>query len=141
MLKVLSFRINNTLFGIETKYVKEINRNVDFTVVPSASKAISGLLNMRGQIVTLFNLAYKFGYQTELNTDKKMCIILKSTQSNQNQVGLLIDKTEDVFDLSEDICENLPANTHEIEHKYVNMIAKLEKELLLIIDPERIINE
>lgn len=141
MLKVLSFRINNKLFGIETRFVKEINRNVEFTVVPTASEDIAGLLNLRGQVVTLFNLAYKFGYQKELSSEQKMCIVLKGVQSNQNQVGLLIDKTEDVFDVKEEDCENLPANTQEAEQKYVNIVAKLENELLMIVDPDCIVNE
>lgn len=139
MRKVLSFRMNQRLFGIETRYVKEINRNVEYTVVPTAPKSIAGLLNMRGQVVTIFDLAHIFGYPPD--DRKKMCIILKSANTNQNQVGFLIDKTEDVFDLQEEECDSLPANTEIIDQKYISMVAKLEKELLMIIDTEHIINE
>lgn len=142
MLKILSFRVNEKLFGIETKFVKEINRNVDYTEVPTSSKSIAGLLNMRGQVVTLFNLAYIFRYPEEISSKKKkMCIILKSANTNQNQVGFLIDKTEDVFDIREEDCDNLPANTETMEQNYVSMVAKLEKELLMLIEIDHIISE
>jgi purine-binding chemotaxis protein CheW len=141
LLKVLSFRLEDKLFGIETKYVKEINRNIEYTKIPKAPKRVAGLFNMRGQIVTLFDLSNIFAYETGNNSEKKMCITLKSTPNNPNQAGFLIDRTEDVFDMEEENCEVLPANAVSEEQKYVKKVAKLNKELLILIDPELIIKE
>ncbi len=65
------------LFGIDINAVKEIDRNIDYTPVPDAAPHIVGLLNMRGQIVTLINLARLMGYENHAPQERPACIILK----------------------------------------------------------------
>jgi len=137
-MKVLSFRLAGRLFGIETRYVKEINRNVEYTPVPRASEEIIGLFNMRGQVVTLFDLASILDYRKDLQARRDACIILKAQPNSPDQVGFLIDKTEDVIDIDESLCEPPPANSPQMEYKYVKRVAKLEGELLLLIENEGI---
>lgn len=137
-LKVLSFVLNDKLLGVETKYVKEINRNVEYTQVPLAPEAVVGLFNMRGQIVTLLNLSSYLEENIKAVEEKSTCIILKSIGNSLNQIGFLIDKTQDVFDLDEEDCENVPANSTEKTNMYIKKVAKLEKGLLLIIDNEKL---
>lgn len=137
-LKVLSFMLNDKLLGVETKYVKEINRNVEYTEVPLAPQSVVGLFNMRGQIVTLLNLANYLEEGEKQKSEKSTCIILKSRGNSLNQIGFLIDKTQDVFDLDEEKCENVPANSTDKINMYIKKVAKLDKGLLLIIDNEKL---
>ena len=137
-MKVLSFVLNGKLFGVETKYVKEINRNVEYTKVPLSPESVVGLFNMRGQIVTLLDLAEYLENNKAESCKKSTCIILKSKGNSLNQIGFLIDKTQDVFDLDEDKCENVPANSTDKINLYIKKVAKLEKGLLLIIDNDKL---
>ena len=139
MTKVLSYKLAGELFGIDITYVKEINRNIEYSVVPKSPTNILGLFNMRGQIVTLFNLAKILGYEASESENRSICIILKATQGSANQVGFLIDETGDVLDLEDDTCEVPPANVDELKYKYIKKISRLEKELLMIIDTGKII--
>ena len=137
MMKILSFRLNGMLLGIETQFVKEINRNVEYTEVPLAPEKIVGLFNMRGQVVTLLNLAYYLGYEKTNDSPRNTCIILK-TQGNRGQVGFLIDTMEDIFDIEDEQCEESPANSKGKVNRFMKCVAKLENELLLIIKNEAI---
>lgn len=139
-MKVLSFRLAGELFGIEITYVKEINRNVEYTMVPRAPDTIVGLFNMRGQIVTLFNLTKILGYDTQVKAGKATCIILKSPPNSPNQPGFLIDATDDVFDVDDDICEPPPANIGGHDTKYIRKVVRLADELMMIVDPDTIFN-
>lgn len=136
MDKILSFKLAGEYFGIDINHVKEINRNVEYTAIPRAPETIVGLFNMRGQIVTLFNLAKFLGYGFQPETGKVTCIILKSSSNDPNQKGFLIDATGDVIDLDDAICEPPPANVDGNGYKYVKKVARLENQLLMIIDPE-----
>mgnify|MGYP003591193033 CR=1 FL=1 len=140
MLTLLTFTIQDVLFGIEINYVREINRNVEFTVVPGASDDVVGLFNMRGNVVVLFNLAYKFGYENKDITQGSTCIVLKAIGTGQDSIGFIIDKTGDVLTIDEELCETLPANVTDIEQKYFKSVIKLEKELLMLIDPQKVFN-
>src|SRR5689334_11872097 len=124
MLKVLSFRVAGELFGIWVTTVKEINRNIEYTAVPRSPGNIAGLFNMRGQIVTLFNLAAMLGYDVEVKPGKVSCIILKSETGSPNQRGFIIERTGDVIDVSEEMCELPPVNLKEAEVKYFKAVVR-----------------
>ncbi|OPX88727.1 response regulator [Pelotomaculum sp. PtaB.Bin117] len=136
--KILSFYLCENLFGLDITAVKEINRNIEYTLVPDAPSHIIGLLNMRGQIVTLFNLARLMGYEQE-NKRRSTCIILKNKADNPDYVGFLIDRPGSVIDVDEDICESPPANMGSLENKFLSEVVKLKDELLLIINWKAII--
>lgn len=138
MLKVLSFRVSGKLLGIEVNYVKEITRNPEYNDVPMAPDKVAGLFNMRGQVVTLFNLSYILGYG-EKNSDEINCIVLKNIKSTNNLLGFLIEETQDVFDIDEADCEPIPANSSLTEQKYVKKVARLKDEILMLIYPDLII--
>jgi purine-binding chemotaxis protein CheW len=136
--KVLTFYLRGSLFGIDIKLIKEINRNVEFTPVPGARPYILGLFNMRGQIVTIFDLSQMIGISDEICKESSTCIILKPTVIAQNHVGFLIDKPGDVIDISEDNSELPPANVSNIESEYIKNVVMLDDRLLIIMDPEKI---
>lgn len=136
--KVLTFYLQGGLFGIDITLVKEINRNIEFTPVPDASPSIAGLFNMRGQVVTLFNLAKLMNYEENSEVKKLVCIILKAPPNDPNQIGFLIDRPGDVVDIEKDSSEIPPANVGNIDGEYISSIVKLESELLMIIDPNKI---
>lgn len=136
--KVLTFYLRGNLFGIDIKLIKEINRNVEYTPVPGANINILGLFNMRGQIVTIFDLSQMIGTIDEIGINSSTCIILKPMGIAQNHVGFLIDRPGDVLDITEGHSELPPANVSSIENDYIQNVVVLDESLLIIIDPERI---
>jgi purine-binding chemotaxis protein CheW len=139
MEKVMTFYLCNSLFGIDIKKVKEINRRVEYTPVPGSNPVVSGLHNMRGQIVTLFDLARILGYDSQANQGSPGCIILKSTAGHSDQYGFLIDAPGDVIEIGNDISESPPANVDHIAAEMLEKVVKLENQLLLVLQSEKII--
>jgi len=136
MLKILCFKSGNNLYGIETRYVKEINRNPEIAVVPLAPPMVAGLINLRGQVVTLLDFEELLGCPTE--GLKKHCIVLKKEPGEPDVIALLVEKAADVIDVDEAICEH-PTSYLENEYgKTIKFIAKLEQALLIIIDKEKL---
>lgn len=130
--------MNDSLLGIDIVLIREINRNVEYTAVPGARHYIVGLFNMRGQVVTLFDLAKLIGLKQEEERPRATCIILKAPANDPNQIGFLIDKPGDVIDLDNEDCEVPPANVVGVEGEYISQVVKLKDQLLLILDPEKI---
>ncbi|MBC7765092.1 MAG: purine-binding chemotaxis protein CheW [Hyphomonadaceae bacterium] len=135
-MNILSFWLSNELYGIELTKVKEINRNIEFTKIPKAKADIAGLFNMRGQVVTLFNLAYILGYDCAIKQGAATCIILKCEPGSPNQHGFMIDKSGDVIEVADEMFEQPPANVVAQESKYIKSVVRLENELLRMLDPE-----
>jgi purine-binding chemotaxis protein CheW len=134
--KVVTFYLCDSLYGFDIKLVKEIERHVEYTPIPDAPPYVVGLLNMRGQIVTLFNLAKLMGYSQANNSGHSTCIILKNSPHEPDYVGVLIDRPGSVVDIDEDICESSPANMDNVHNEYVNEVVKLKDQLLMVINPQ-----
>lgn len=139
-MKVLTFYLCECLLGIDVTLVKEINRNVDFSAVPGSQPYIVGFLNMRGQVVTLFDLAHLINLDCENLTGGSTCIIMKAPK-DPDQVGFLIDRPGDVIDIDTQECELPPANVGGVEGEFISSIVKLDNELLIIIDPKKIFKD
>lgn len=137
MTTVLTFRLHEELFGLDILHVKEIQRNVEFTPVPGASAHIVGIFNMRGQIVTLFDLSGILGYTPMIPEGKKACIILKTTIHHPDLIGFLIHKTGDVIDILPEQCETPPGNIEEICLQYLKSVARIKEEVVMMIEPSK----
>jgi purine-binding chemotaxis protein CheW len=131
---VLTFYLDKHHYGIDILAVKEINRNIEYTSVPDAPPHIVGLLNMRGQIVTLFDLAAMMGLSKTAEATRPTCVILKNTSSNPDYIGFLIDSPGEVVDINTDACEPPPPNASGMESKFVSEVVKLESALLMLLN-------
>lgn len=134
---ILSFKLCDHLLGVDVTLVKEINRNVEFTPIPGAKDHIVGFFNMRGQVVTLFNLAKRLNLGEMKAQEKMMCIILKSPK-DPDQVGFLIDSPGDVLEYDLEEYEATPANVGVKESDYIESVLKLKDELLMVIHCNKI---
>lgn len=139
--KILSFYINSNLFGVDIEMVKEINRNVHFTDVPDSEEIIIGLFNMRGHVVTLFNIHQLLEGESNLSNEQNNCIILKSFDEALDHTGFFVDKLGSVLDIDDETLEPSPSNLSNLDPQCILGIAKLEKELLIAIQPERMFGE
>ncbi|WP_373485840.1 chemotaxis protein CheW [Acetobacterium malicum] len=136
MLKVLCFKSGNNLYGIETRYVKEINRHPEITIIPLAPGVMAGIMNLRGQIVSLLDFAALLGVPT--TGSKKHSIVLKKEPGDPDLLALLVEQAADVIDVDEAVCV-LPTPSLENEYgKTIKLIAKLEQQLLIIVDKEKL---
>ncbi len=138
--KLLTFFIGDCYFGINVTLVKEINRRVDWTPVPGAKPYVTGFFNMRGQVVTLFDLRVVLGLEGDRRQPGTACIIMKIPK-DPNQVGFLIDRPGDVIEVESDEFEVPPANVGPVEGEFINNIVKLKEELLIVLNTEKMFSE
>ncbi len=138
-MNILSFRLGKELFGIDLRFVKELNRRVDFVPVPTAESYIVGLYNMRGQIVTLLCLAQLLGYEAlSVEGGSVTCVIMKQQTASRDILGFVVTSPEYVLNLNDSMCIPVPANIDEKERKLLLGVYQLEKELLRLIDARKI---
>lgn len=130
----VTFRIDDYLLGIDILKVREINRFLDITPVQHAREHIRGLINLRGQTVTVFDLGIRLGLKYREITGESHNIILKN-----DLVGLLVDSIGDVVEAQNHAIENPPANVGEIEGKFIEGVVTLEDELLVVLSSEKIL--
>lgn len=144
MTQYATFHLDGRLFGLEILTVREINRILDITPVPKAAAHICGLINLRGQIVTILDLAVRLGLPARGITDTTHNIILKTASelglqgtgeiTTTDQVGLLVDAIGDVIAADETTIEPPSANVSEQEGRCLRGILKTDAGLLILLN-------
>ena len=149
MKQYATFRLDEHLFGIDVLLVREINQYMVITPVPLASQSIRGLINLRGQIVTVVDLGMLIGLDPREITRESHSLVLKTSDDlaslrmrfgnadltgPTDTVGLLVDGVGDVVDVDENEMEPPPANVGDVDGQYLSGVIKLEKELLVLLN-------
>lgn len=138
-MRIITFSINECLFGVDITMVKELYRNIQYTPIPCASSCVIGLLNLRGQVVTLLDLATLIGHKGRSTEERTLCIILKKRWEDDDIIGFTIDRPGDVIDLADDDIQPPPANIKDMDNQYLAGVVKLKDQLLLVLDMDKII--
>jgi purine-binding chemotaxis protein CheW len=135
--KVLTFYLGDNLCGIDIAFAKEINRKINYTTVSEGTSPVVGLLNLRGQVVTLFDLNQVLNSTKKRDSARSQCIILKDFYQG-DQVGFFIDKLGEVVDVTPNICEFPPANIRNIEGQFIAEIVRQQAGIILILDIKKV---
>lgn len=134
MKQYVTFKVDEDLFGIDVLMVREVNRVLDITPVPKAPPYVRGLVNLRGQTVTVFDLGICLGLAPRTITEASHNVVLK-----QDLVGLLVDSIGNMVQCSELDIEPPPANSGSLKNKLIEGVMKLDRELLVILGTKRLL--
>nr|MEE4269080.1 chemotaxis protein CheW [Candidatus Krumholzibacteria bacterium] len=151
----VSFLMDDHLFGVDILVVREIIRNVVFTPVEHAPKAVRGLLNLRGQIITVLDLGPTLGLEPRGHSGQSRCIILKTAdetarlyedgiikeEMHTDAIGLLVDGISDVVKVEEDGIDRPPANAHGLDPEHLSGVIKLENKLMMVLGLKSLVDQ
>jgi purine-binding chemotaxis protein CheW len=135
--KISTFRVDGELFGVEALLVQEVSRHLELTPVPQAPKAVAGIANLRGDVVTALDLRRLLGRPDRAEGVKAMNVVLRTEGS---PVSLLVDEIESVEDVEDADYEPLPDTVTGPAREFLDGAYKLPGELLLTIDVPRVLD-
>ena len=136
--KYLTFFIEEELFAIPSSQVVEIIRMQPITFIPKLPKFIIGVINLRGKIVPLIDLRLKFKKEFREYDDQTSIIV---AEVNEMNVGLIVDKVNDVADISSNQISNAPKFSKNSAVGFVKKIATLNNNAIMLLDIEKILND
>ena len=132
-----TFYVDSLFLGVEVEKVQEIIRHQPITRVPLSSHVVRGLINLRGQIVTAIDLRRRMNLPEAENPDAAMNVVMFTTEGT---VSLLVDQVGDVLFLDEEAFENPPETMVGASREYVRGAYKLEDELMLALEADKVVN-
>ena len=136
-VELATFYVGDALCGIDILQIQEINKLNLVTKVPQAPDYVQGILNLRGQIVTIIDLGKKLGLgATDTSLDPRNVIV----NSAGSYVGLMVKKISDVVaaDLSKQ--ERPPANMSGIQGEFFTSVYKMDNALIGILDVKKVLD-
>jgi purine-binding chemotaxis protein CheW len=135
-IELATFFVGDALCGMDILKIQEINKLMDMTKVPQAPSYVTGILNLRGQIVTIIDLGKKLGLGATDATQISRNIIVNSPGEN---VGLLVTRLSDVISAETDKIERAPANMGGIQGEFFSGVYKTDDKLIGILDVNKVL--
>jgi len=136
--KLATFFIGDECFGIDISKIQEITKVAQMTPVPLAQPYVKGVLNMRGQVVTIIDAASKLGIPSMEGEIQKRNIIVKS---KGEYIGLMVEQIGDVIQTDGDIIEKAPTGGSSEIGNFIVGILKAEDRLIAILDVDELLKE
>jgi purine-binding chemotaxis protein CheW len=136
IIELATFYVGDALCGMDILKVQEINKLMEMTKVPQAPDYMIGILNLRGQIVTIIDLGQKLGLgKAELSNESRNIIV----NAPGEHVGLLVTRISDVVMADPDKIEPAPANMSGMQGGFFTGVYKTENKLIGILDIKEVL--
>jgi purine-binding chemotaxis protein CheW len=137
----LTFLLCGEEYAINILKVKEILEFDTVTTVPSTPDWIRGVLNLRGSVVPVIDLAAKFGLPAAQIT-KLTCIVIAEVICNDETItmGVIADEVSQVIDLATDEIEPPPTFGTRVRTDFLQGMGRAGKKFCLILDSDKVLS-
>ncbi len=137
VLQWVTFRLDNESYGINVMQVQEVLRYSEIAPVPGAPTYVLGIINLRGNVVTVIDTRLRFGLSQTETSDQTRIVIIET----ENQVvGILVDAVAEVVYLRQSEIETTPNVGNEETAKFIQGVCHKNDELLILVDLEKMMS-
>jgi len=129
------FKLLSEEYGIDIQKVTTIEQVKPIARVPKTPKYLTGVLNLRGEIIPIIDLRTRFNLpETEINEETRIIIIKTEGVS----IGLTVDTVVEVLQLSEESIENVSGFSKELSQDYILGVGKVDDRIVTLLNIEKL---
>lgn len=137
-IQVVIFRLRDEEFGVEITSVLEISRMTEISRIPQAPGFVEGVINLRGDVLPVIDLAKQFGLKSQEQLPKTARIVV--VRAGSEMVGLIVDEVPEVLRITDDDIQPTPEIIKtKIKRDYVSGVGKLDDRLIIILDLNKVL--
>jgi len=137
VIQWVTFHLDGEKYGIKVMQVQEVLRMTEIAPVPGAPHYVLGIINLRGNVVTVVDTRRRFGLSDVEADDETRIVII---ESESNVVGILVDSVAEVVDLKISEIESAPNVGNDESSKYIQGVSSREDELLILVDVNKLLS-
>ena len=138
--KYLTVVLDKEAYGIAVLKVREIIRLQKITPVPQMPAFVKGVINLRGRVIPIVDLRVKFGLKAEFTERTCIVVVQVKLPSDQTvQMGLIVDRVEEVVTLAAHEIEPTPDFGAAISTEYLLGMAKVKGQVKTLLDIDRVV--
>lgn len=137
----LTFDLSDEILAVAVINIREIIRYGKLTKIPMVPEFIEGVINLRGNVVPVINLAVKFGLDVH-PADKRTCIIIMEVTISDEPVsmGIVVDSVQQVIEIPEHEIEPAPTLGAKIQTNFIKGLARKEDGFIIILDISQVLS-
>jgi len=134
----VTFQLENETYGINVMQVQEILRYTDIAAVPGAPDYVLGIINLRGNVVTVIDTRSRFGLMPAEITDNSRIVII---EAEKQVIGILVDSVAEVVYLKKSEIEAAPHVGTEESSQFIQGVTNRDGGLLILVDLNKLLSD
>jgi len=134
--ELISFRIGAQEFCVDIMAVREIRGWTAATALPQSPSFVRGVINLRGAVLPIVDLAARLGFEGGETTDRSVIIV---AQIGDQVVGLLVDAVSDILTVTDDVIQPTPEVASDTAKTFVRGLLAIEGRMISLIGLERVL--
>jgi purine-binding chemotaxis protein CheW len=138
LIQFVTFILKDEVYGINVMQVQEVLRITEIAPVPGAPAYVLGIINLRGNVVTVIDTRKRFGLPSAETDDSSRIIVI---ESEKQVVGILVDAVAEVVELRESEIDVAPNVGTEDSSRYIQGVATREEGLLILVDLNKLLTD
>jgi purine-binding chemotaxis protein CheW len=138
VLQWVTFHLSGETYGVNVMQVQEVLRYSEIAPVPGAPAYVLGIINLRGNVVTVIDTRHRFGLDPGEITDNTRIVII---EAEKHVVGILVDSVAEVVYLRQSEIETAPNIGNDDGAKFIQGVCHKNGELLILIDLNKLLTD
>lgn len=138
ILQWVTFKLAGETYGVNVMQVQEVLRYSEIAPVPGAPSYVIGIINLRGNVVTVIDTRERFALSPGEVTDNTRIVII---EADGHVVGILVDSVAEVVYLRQSEIEMAPNVGNEESAKFIQGVCHKNKELLILIELDKLLTD
>ncbi len=132
----VTFKLADEKYGVDVMHVREVLKHTEIAPVPGAPEFVLGIINLRGNVVTVIDTRKRFGLPPVVDDDATRIVII---DREEETVGMMVDSVAEVVDLKRSEIELAPNVGNDHSAQYIHGVAKAGDELLILVDLNKLL--
>lgn len=139
--RFLTFALRQDVFALDIRTIKEVIQFAEITEVPLAPRAIRGVINLRGSVVPVVDLAVRFGWP-DTQVARRTCVVIVELgeEAGQALLGVIVDQVREVLEISPQDIEPPPAFGSRLRPDFLLGVGKVRSQFILLLAAERVLS-
>ncbi|ALO41479.1 chemotaxis protein CheW [Pseudoalteromonas phenolica] len=138
VLQWVTYKLEDETYGINVMQVQEVLRYTEIAPVPGAPSYVLGIINLRGNVVTVIDTRARFGLMSSEVTDNSRIVII---EAEKQVIGILVDSVAEVVYLRSSEIDSAPNIGTEESAKFIQGVSNREGELLILVDLNKLLSD
>jgi len=138
ILQWVTYQLEDETYGINVMQVQEVLRITEIAPVPGAPDYVIGIINLRGNVVTVIDTRRRFGLTSKESDDQTRIIIV---EVNGNVIGMLVDSVAEVVYLHQSEIDTAPNVSSDDSSRFIQGVCSREENLLILVDVDKFLTE
>ncbi|NTS76371.1 chemotaxis protein CheW [Catenovulum sp. SM1970] len=138
VLQWVTFKLDEEVYGINVMQVQEVLRYTEIAPVPGAPSYVLGIINLRGNVVTVIDTRSRFGLMSADVTDNSRIVII---EAEKQVIGILVDSVAEVVYLKASEIDTAPNVGTDESARFIQGVSNRDGELLILVDLNKLLND